>query len=100
MCRRMRQGRRSGARIRSRIRTAPIRLRYNNTSAPVQTYNSTFLNDATYAGGDYNSFKPTASYIENYIRNKLVTTTLTAGGTTQTLVRNYYDYANYYSNYA
>jgi hypothetical protein len=49
---------------------------YNNTTTPLRTYNSTYL------GG---------SYLTNYIRNRLLQMTVTFGGTTKTLVENYYD---------
>ena len=50
---------------------------FNNTSAPLKTYNNTYLNAAGYA--------------HYYIFNRLLTSTLTMGGTTRTLVTNYYD---------
>jgi RHS repeat-associated protein len=50
---------------------------YNNTSTPLRTYNNTYLTDATYLG--------------NYVRNRLLQTTLTTSSGTNTLVENYYD---------
>ena len=50
---------------------------YNNTTTPLQTYNNTML---------------TASgYLSNYIRNRVLTTTLTTSAGTKTLAQNYYD---------
>jgi YD repeat-containing protein len=50
---------------------------YNNTTTPLRTYNNTFLNTGTYPS--------------HYILNRLLTTTLTTGGATKTLVTNTYD---------
>ena len=50
---------------------------YNNTSTPLNTYNNTYLTDATYMG--------------YYIRNRLLSTTLTNASGTTTLAQNYYD---------
>ena len=55
---------------------------YNNASTALNTYNSTFLDDSTYASGTYNSFSPNANSIDNYIRNRPVSNTLTTGWTT------------------
>jgi len=60
---------------------------FNNTTAPLKTYNNTYLNDS---GTNPITGGPN-TYIENYIRNRLVTTTLTTGGATKTLVQNAYD---------
>ena len=54
---------------------------YNNTTTPLQTYNSTYLTGSAYAA--------------KYILNRLLTTTLTTGGATKTLLTNYYDMAGY-----
>jgi len=50
---------------------------YNNSSTPLRTYNNTYLSSSTYTS--------------NYILNRLLTTTLTTGGVTKTLVNNCYD---------
>ena len=50
---------------------------FNNSATPVKTYNSTYLADP--------------GYVANYIRNRLLTATLTTGGSTVTLAQNYYD---------
>ncbi|MCX6633453.1 MAG: hypothetical protein NTW28_38145 [Candidatus Solibacter sp.] len=54
---------------------------YNDPPAKRRTYENTYLSDA--------------SHVNAYIRNRLLTATLTAGGTTTTVVQNGYDdYAN------
>ena len=50
---------------------------YNDTSAPLRTFTSTFLNSGTYP--------------QHYILDRLLTTTLTTGGAVKTLVTNTYD---------
>ena len=60
-----------------------------NSSTPLKTYNNTYLNDS--ATNPITGLP--ATYIENYIRNRLVSTTLTlpGGGAPKTLVQNSYD---------
>jgi hypothetical protein len=67
--------------------TQSILYPFNNTTTPLKTYNNTYLNDS---GTNPITGGPN-TYIENYIRNRLVTTTLTTGGATKTLVQNAYD---------
>jgi hypothetical protein len=50
---------------------------YNNTSTPLNTYNKTYITDATYLG--------------YYVRNRLLSTTLTNASGPTTLAQNYYD---------
>ena len=53
---------------------------YNNSSTPLQTYNSTYLNSSTYTA--------------NYIFDRLSITTLTSSSGTRTVAYNYIDGAN------
>jgi hypothetical protein len=50
---------------------------YNNTTAPLRTYNNTYLNDA--------------AHTSHYVFDRLVTSTITTGGVTKTLAQNSYD---------
>ena len=52
---------------------------YGNLTTPARTYTYTYLNNSNYSS--------------RYIRNRLATASLTAGGTTTTLETNYYDMA-------
>ena len=61
--------------------TAAAIYPYNNTTTPLNTYSSTYLTDS--------------GYLATYIRNRLLWTTLTTGGTSYTLTQNYYDGKNF-----
>ncbi len=50
---------------------------FSNSTPPLNVYNSTYLTDS--------------GYLANYIRNRVLSTTLTTGGSTITLAQNYYD---------
>ncbi len=57
--------------------TQAVTYPFNNTSTPLRTYNSVYLG--------------TSAYTLKYILNRVLSVTMTTGGTTKTLVQNYYD---------
>jgi len=62
--------------------TQSIVYGFNNTSAPIQTYNNTYLQSGPYG----------SPYVSNYVLNRLVSSVLTLpGNINKTLVTNTYD---------
>ncbi len=65
--------------------TGAVTYPYNNTTTPLRTYASSYLNSSTYTS--------------HYIFDRLVTTTMTTGGVMKTLVTNTYDAYGAYTPY-